>query len=243
MPISTPAAPTPLVEGVANATTIVSGSFTPTANCLLIAVANYRDDSAGGGCTFDGFSDSQSWGTWNTSISNTEYGSHFASVMIGYCVVGASPAAGTVTVTFSGSPLPDRGRLMLLEIDSGFDSTTPVLQSKTTGSASTLSSLTDDFSSAPATGSMLVSACVGIDSFPRTLTADTGWTEVEESVSNQINSNTQYRTGTTSTQYGASWADTNARGIAIAAIEIQEPSGGASTPGIELFRTIPGVTH
>lgn len=228
MPISTPSAPTALVEGTANATTIVSGSFTPTGDSLLIAIANYRDDSAGGGCTFDGFSDSQSWGTWTTVINNTEYGTHFASVMIGWCIVESSPAAGTVTATFSTATLPDRGRLMLLEIDSGFDTTTPILQSKTTGSASTLSSLTDDFSSAPASGSMLVSACLGVDSFPRTVTPDTGWTEVEESVSNQLNSNTQYRTGTTSTQYGASWADTNARGIAIAAIEIQEPASGGS---------------
>lgn len=228
--LATPSAPTAATSGGPNATTVTSGSFTPTGSSLLVALAYYRDPT--GGITFDGFSDSGSWCTWSTSVNNdTEYGTDNVSTMIGYCLVSSSPSAGTVAIDFSGSEIPDRARLFLIEIDSGFDLTTPIRQVKTTGTASTVSSLTDDFSSAPLSGSVLLSIVGGSGSFERSVTEDTGWTEIEEQTSSLMHTDTQYRTGTTSTQYGGSWSGTNAAGTSIAAVEVQEPvSSGSVIP-------------
>lgn len=219
---STPTTPTAAVNSGVNPTSLASGAFTPPANALLLACVTMRRTSTG--ATVSGLS---GHGTWNpVSGLAVEYGGAFIQSLWFWCVAGGSPSSEAVTASFGVSP--SRANLQLMQIASDFDSVTPVRQSKNIGTASTVSSLSGDFDSAPLSASMLVSGAAGGDGTPRTPSAASGWTQLASFVPNTLHVNVQYRTGTTATDFGGVWSGTCSEGIAISALEIQAPAAGSS---------------
>lgn len=222
MPIATPTQPTaPTFAGTAGAT-LDSGSFTPTAGALMIALAPSRTANSRASVTF-----TSGFGTvsgWTTATTYTEYGSALVATTIGWAIADGSPGAGVVTGTWSGTV---NGRqLYVVEVASGFDTSSPIRQAKNDGAASG-TSLTDDFSSTPLSGSLLLSVGAGNPTLVSTA-PDTSWTELDEETNSGMSSNVQYVAGSNGTQYGISFGATDETGgIAIAAIEIQEPAAGS----------------
>jgi hypothetical protein len=234
VPISTPAQPVAVVGTNTSATTVTTASFTPTGSSLLLAVTHNRWSDGSGPTNITSVASTFTTGGWTAAVGNIatdnvdEYGTRDVRTTIWWAIADASPGAGTITATW-GDAFSQNKELRIIEIDSGFDSTTPIAQFKAGGTASTVSSLTDDFATAPATTSMLISGA-SASGTATTTTADTGWTLTSSSSSFSMSKSASYRTGTTSTQFGASFGASQADGVAIVAIEIQEPAagGGAS---------------
>lgn len=225
--ISTPTTPT-AVSNVNNPNTVItSGSYTPTANSLVVACATAQDADA---ISFTAFSSTYATGGWTTDVYTAAAGSEQVRIVIGHAIATGSPGAGTVSATW-GSNVDDIN-MFLAEIDSGFDSGDPIAQFDSATAASG-TGLTDNFASAPASASMLVSCGDGADDNfgANAAVPDTSWAELEEFDSSGTRKpNIQYRTGTTATQYGIAFSGSHnaEQGIAIAALEIQEPAAGGS---------------
>lgn len=88
--------PTLAVTAGASATSVVTGSFTPTANSLLIAFTMFRGSSG----AIPTISDSLG-GTWTPVAAGQDGG--FVGGRLFYQEVGSSPAARTVTVNSAGA--------------------------------------------------------------------------------------------------------------------------------------------
>lgn len=154
-------APTKLdqVDNTTSGNTIVSNSFTPSANALLVVVAVM---GSGSSSTSLPASISDTFGlSWTKHLSAEQASAtRSATVSIFTAVVGANPSAGTVTVTFASNNV--RNTLVVLQVAEGFDAATPVAQTKTGGNE-TDASLTLTLDSAPAASSLLVAALAGRD--------------------------------------------------------------------------------
>lgn len=166
-------APTVLDEAsvpASTGTTAVTDTVTPSNGALLIAAG-----------TFNGTTDV----TMSTTLANVGswsyiYGSPFGTEksFVAWATITGSPGSGTVTATGASSINARRG-FVLCEVASGYDTTTPVSQSKGAGGSSSAPSVTLD--STPAASSMVL-AYVGTTFTSVTGTAGTGFTELFDSV-------------------------------------------------------------
>ena len=250
MPISTP---TQLnIFGAVNTstTTITSSSMSPTANALLlVSIAHRWSDGLGPAYISSVSSTFGIVGSWqiisgNSSVDDAEeFGTADARSVWAWAIASSSPGSGTITVNLTNAHGQGKG-FRTIQIESGFDTTSPVRQTKVVGSGSTLDTLSGDFDSAPLSSSMLLMGAVASAAAGSPPTAASGWTLVGDSAFAQtLRHSTQYRTGTTSTTFGVSWAATAANGIALNAVEIIEASTASVFSGIEVIRTLVGVTH
>lgn len=235
MPISTP---TQLnIFGIINTstTTLTSSSMTPTANALLlVSVAHRWSDGAGPAYVSSISSTFGTVGGWtivagNSSVNNAEeFGSADARSVWAWAIANSSPGSGTVTVTLTNAHAQGKG-FRTIQIESGFDTTTPILQTKVVGSGSTVDTLSGDFDSTPLSSSMLLMGSVASAATAGVQSAASGWTAFGDSAYlHTLRHGTQYRTSTTSTTFGVSWTATAANGIALNALEIaaESSSGG-----------------
>lgn len=101
---------------------VVTASFTPTASSLLVAVAIAGISTATPTCVF---TDSLG-GTWtNRASANTNGTGYRGGVYVGTRVISASPAAMTVTATWTAAGGTD-GTNLAVYVITGADNTTPV---------------------------------------------------------------------------------------------------------------------
>lgn len=158
------------------ATFITSASVSPAANALLVVVAGCPY-SAGTAlpCTF---TDTLSGGplTW-TVYSATFFDPTSANIAIGVAKCGPTPGSGTITATFNVSLV--RRTLITCQIASGFDTITPVRQSKTGGqSGGTTLALT--LNSVPAPDSLVIGAVEHRQTTASNAAPGTNFTELNE---------------------------------------------------------------
>lgn len=235
--ISTPTAPTAAVNNNNSHASLASGSFTPTGSALVIACSA----ASGANQTFTNFTSTFATGGWTTAVNSAVGGTGEHRVTLGWAIATATPGAGTVQTNWGANV--SAGVLFVVEIDTGFDTSTPIAQTDSATAASG-TSLADNFAAAPDTTSMLVACGIGGDDNFGAQEADahTGWILLEQFVfSGQRKPNTQYDTGTTLTAYGVSFGAVDAStGIAIAAVEVQDPAaGGSGIPKTRGLLTVP----
>lgn len=158
------------------AAAITSASVSPSANALLVVAA---------GCPFTAtalpvtFSDTLSGGslTWTVYSFNIG-GGNSANIAFGVAVCGATPGSGTITATWNSASVTRRS-LIVCQVASGFNTVTPVAQSKTGGQtgASTLSITLD---ATPNVGSLVMAAVEHRQAGVADAAAGTNFTELVE---------------------------------------------------------------
>ncbi len=127
MPISNPSLLNQ-TGSATNAGSITSASLSPSANALLVVVFLGADANNGDWTSpniSDTFGDTL---TWTQRVINTHSGSTtdaFAGIWTAQ--LDATPGSGTVTLSWTGNI--NRQELIVLEIASGFDTSTPITQS------------------------------------------------------------------------------------------------------------------
>ncbi len=137
--------------GTTSGTTFASGSISPASNSLLVAVCATASAAASTHLepTLAGLSL-----TWTRRASIESNVLNRYAVAIFTAPAGSSPGSGAVTVTWQVAGL--RHIMHIVEIASGYDSTTPVLQSKASTSTSTTPSVVLD--ATPETDSLVIAA-------------------------------------------------------------------------------------
>jgi hypothetical protein len=205
-------------------TTITSPSFTPTANSLLIAVGSGAVGS-GARTLVSASSTHTGSGSWTPLYAN---GVHNFSIVTGlaYAKMGASPGAGTVTMTFDGNIV---GKKIVVYEITGHDTATPVIQSATiTGGG--VSSRTVTLGASPAADSLVFGVIAAFYASGISITPGSGFSELNDAAQG---------TGGTSIilqqQYDQDSADTtcdwtglaSTTNCAAVAIEIAAAGGGS----------------
>lgn len=220
-----------------------TGSFTPTATNLLIAVSS---SESGPGTLEDAhglltISNSHS-GSWSWTTLNQFYvpngGTFYEQITLSYAIVPSTPGSGTITYTYNdGSAPEDRDRVIFItnvyEV-SGVDTVAPVTQSIKGNATATTQTLT--FGSSLAASS-LAFAALG-DSFSgggfTNIVVPTNYTELNEDRADNtgsINLITAYDNASAGTS--VNWTNVSGGfGSGSIAIEIKEASGGAVNRGI-----------
>lgn len=217
-----------------------TGSFTPTAGRLLIAVTSSESPAGtletGSG---DSIAISQTHaGSWSWTSLYQFYVANssqwWEQITLHYAIVPNSPGAGTITFTYNDGSAPEDEQRVIFITNiydiAGIDTVTPVIQSKTgqtTGSSQTLT-----LNSTPATSSV-VFGVIG-DSFIGTgytnIAPPTGYTELNEDRadnSGAINLETCYKAGSAGTSLN--WTNVSGGfGSGAIAIEIAEASTGST---------------
>lgn len=121
---------------------VTTASFTPTANAFIVVVVGSTGSAAAtGALTTAAISSTHSAGTfgaWTIQQSNGG-GASRSGVFVFYCFAGASPGAGTLTLTLGAAPTD--AVIQVLEF-TGVDTTTPVVGVATTGVATSTASVT-----------------------------------------------------------------------------------------------------
>jgi len=195
-----------------NHTTIVTGSFTPAANTLLIAcVAALANDNEPDISISDSFSESLSWTEVTVSAATRN------TVSIFYAVKTTS-ASGTITATFSTNA--DRSSMTIVSV-TGHDTGTPIAENATAVNTNdTISAALADLAS----GSLALSACLSRADTDG-ITEGSNETEISEITSGSTNETRlqiQYNLGTDVT---LNTSDLNTSANIIIAIEISPAAG------------------
>ena len=223
---ATPTEPTPSVQNT-GAASLASGSFTPSANSLIIAKVTARNASLQ---AFSGFSSTfamaRGWWTETFDIpAGSETGEHQRCI-IGTCIASASPGAGTITATFAGTQ--SEIQLEVAEVASDFDPTAPVRQGHRSHTGfSNSTSLTGNLPATPISSGLLIGAGGGAAN-AADISPATGYTELGEHDTATMQSNIQHAAGSNGTGYGCSF--TVAQQIAASAIEIEAPHSHVGRP-------------
>lgn len=185
----------------------MSGSFTPTANSLLVAKVYAAPMTGVAESTATVTGGSLTW-TKRAGIERLTAGTEYEFVQIWTAPVGASPSSMTVTITHTSETFYGCG--MHLEDWTGYDTSTPVGATATGTSTATPLSIT--LSGAPATDS----SCVAImaygsdaDGSGAVTPSGAGWTEIRDvnTTETYLRTQSQDRTGSTGT--GCAWTYTN----------------------------------
>jgi hypothetical protein len=216
-------------------TTITSGSISPTANALLVVMASMEsgDDPGAYDYNTNGIDDSLTGtGTWTKHEDIAQDPGNNIRVAIWTAQAGGSPGSGTITVGRQFSTT-SRNTIHVVEIATGFDTTTPVPQSKSVGDggagASTYSVTLD---STPASDSCLFGFIVIEDDTDADVTAGTGYTELADTNttgSHDIQQQCQYDL-TAPSDGICDWSSTTGDQMLAAAIEVQAAAAGNAMP-------------
>jgi hypothetical protein len=209
-----------------------TGSFTPPSNSLLVVVAYLMTASGSGGADRSGsltVSDSQAL-TWTprANIGNTN---SFALGKRAWTAPVTTGASMTVSVDCGANDIYKYH--VHLYAYTGYDTGSPVGATVTSdqgGSSDGNFSIT--LSSAPASTSEVVAA-VGIDPGVgvNAMNHGSGWTEIYETIIAQDSgSQSQVRTGSTSTSVAWGGLVTGVGSVVALALEIKEGVGGGGSP-------------
>ena len=238
-----PSTPTVLsaLEGTGTGS-LTTPTLAPSANSLLLVLV---EAASGGGVvpnscssTFTTVQDGQgrNWhpvfnyysdpGTLD--YTDQQYGANNVTHQLWWAVTTANPGSGTVTFGTAGGVSILRGQV--LEITGDIDLDDPVRQYDYAGTSASASAQTSNLQFSPLADSLLISFLSG-RSEGGAVSADTGWTELAEYITNSFSTNVQHRTGA-GTQYGGSFANTQTNGIALSAIEIRADAGAVQPPTV-----------
>jgi hypothetical protein len=194
-----------------------TGSFTPVAGSLLVAVLTTGDFGAAIGTQSISNTHAGSW-SWTqlTQIHEATY----SRMSLYYAIVPTSPGNGTITFTYTNNR--ETVAANVYEI-TGVDTSTPVVQSKLATGTGTSRSTTLD--STPASDSLIFGFVA--DSWAAnvpTITPGAGYTTLHQTNSPGIADNggayTMYRNGGTGTTVNATNLSTDSYGSGIIAIEV-----------------------
>lgn len=204
------------------AATIASLSVSPAANSLLIVCAG-GTHSAGSTLPV-AITDALSGGslTW-TDVEHTIGAANSANVVIAWAICGPTPGSGVITATWNISHA--RRSIFVIEVASGFDTTTPIRQSKVNGQTGS-STLTITFDSTPLADSLIIGAVEHRQSAITTATPGagfTGFTQQNAGLGTALH--VQYDLENADTT--VDWTDLSTIAAAGAAIEIAAAAGGA----------------
>lgn len=132
--------------------TIASGSISPAGNALLIAII--ATGNTAGTFTPTSMADALSGGslTWNkiSELGATSVQSWVIAAF--WAVTGATPGSGVVTGTFAANGVRDV--IHILQVASGFNPTTPIVQFKTGATVDNFLTVTLD--ATPDTGNLVI---------------------------------------------------------------------------------------
>ena len=212
---------TPVVSASASDNLVIA-STTPTANALVIAVFAMRN--GGTERTLDSITDG--WGglSWSTIVHTEEDEDTGCKIGYAWAIVGASPSAGTLTGTLSGTT--QRSVFAAFEV-TGHHVTTPLLQNKEDTSDSATPSLALDGSTT--SGSITVGFVNNRNAAGFT-GDETELSETASGGSNPITLQIQYSNSDPPVQTHG-WTGGSTDGAAVVVLEIQQAAAGA-TPGI-----------
>jgi hypothetical protein len=221
-----PTEPTPSVQNTGSAS-LATASFTPAANALITAYIATRDTTDLNYLT----SIAATFGLARGWILETEDLNDLGStnrqrMLIATCVTNGAPGAGVITATFAG--VQSEIQLQISQIDSDFDLEAPVRQSNqynpgAFGEVTPNESVRDNV----LTTSMMLAGAAGAPE-DTSILPYTGYTELGEHDTTTMQSNMQYRTGSTSPVFGVEWGTFNHS--ALAAIEVEAPHTHVGRP-------------
>jgi hypothetical protein len=205
-------------------TPTASGSFTPTASSLLLAVYAHRS-GASNALTI---ADTLGTLTWTQYTRNVDAGGHHIRVSIFWAIAPASPSAGTVTVTSDGNVART---LLRVWQDTSIDTGSPIRQNKS--GISSASTLSYTFDSAPlSTNACFAAVCSVLSTGD--IAAGATWSELEETAtavgSSDIDLEIQDRISSTSTTID--WSNLNTLNNVAVAVEISAPAAASSATSL-----------
>ncbi len=220
MAISTPTKMNTLSQ-TTTAAAITSASISPAANSLLIVVVGGQH-SAGTAfpCTI---TDSLSGGalTWVDYESLADESSSSMNV-IGWAKCGASPGSGAITATFNLSI--SRRQLVVIEVASGYNTTTPIAQNAINNALSG-STLVVTLGATPATTSLVIAGIYHRGTSPPTATFEAAFTSLDDTAGG-TNGRMQVVYDQTGADNNINWANTGTVSNAGVMVEISEAAGG-----------------
>jgi hypothetical protein len=212
-----------------NVSTLATGSFTPSANALVIVyIGNTRTVTAAP-TSYSISSDTfgAEMGAWTeiASLSFNDGVDRFMGISAWWAIASATPAAGTVTFSWTNSTA--RNVAAAIEFASGYHATTPVLNSKSgSGTGSTLSLTLD---ATPASTSAVVGLIASAGDAGG-ITPGSGYTELREG-----DSGGTITTTTLESQYDlvsptttVNWSDLASDSSGGIGFEVQVPAAVAS---------------
>lgn len=212
---------------------LTTGSVSPSASALVIAfvvadgnVARTLDDVS------SGFTMSTAWSE-SIDVENTGgTGNPLGGVWWG--ITAASPGSGTVTATLSGNK--SDGVLYVIEVASGFNSSSPIAQTVTDTAETTSTSPTVSFSTTPDADNLLLGAIAvhaeGSTTGGPDITPGSGWTEFETPhvLVDEFSGNCVHADGSNGAALNFTLAASPAPTLqTIVGIEIAAAAGGDST--------------
>jgi hypothetical protein len=219
MAISTPTVLTQLGQTTTSAT-ITSASVSPAANSLLIVCAG-GTHSAGSTLSV-AITDALSGGslTWN-DVEHTIGASNSANTVIAWAICGATPGSGAITATWSVSHA--RRSLFVIQVATGFDTTTPIRQSKVNAQTGG-TTLTITLDSTPLAGSLVIGAVEHRQGTVATATPGGNFTTLgtQQNAGTGTALHVQYDNASATT--AVDWSTLSNVAAAGVAIEIQEPT-------------------
>lgn len=222
MPISTPTVLNTVSQTTSSAT-ITSGTLSPASNALLVVSLEATGASAATRLPAS-ISDTFIPGpTWTKYEAEHVGASRSATLVLWVAKLGATPVVGTVTATLTVAT--DRRSLHSIEVASGYNTTTPVKQSKADGGTATTLVLT--LNATPDSNSLVLAAMTARN--VTVVTNDPDYTELIETTTstNQVG---QVQYDLTPTDTTVQWADAGTAANAGVAIEIDAAAGGTNTP-------------
>lgn len=224
MPISTP---TVLVTSTVAVATdpFTTGSVSPTANSILLVLIS-ATTNAGSPTIVDVTSTLSGMGTWTEIADIAHSAATKALAAAWYSIAGGSPGTGTITVDASSAFA--RWTVTVVEIASGYDTSTPAINAKTGTGTSATPSLTLDSSPAASSIVMGLITSLGDDG----VTPGAAYTELVDATSgggNAARQEIEYDTSPGSTT--VDWADAGVTSNAFLAFEIKAAAaGGGGVP-------------
>jgi hypothetical protein len=205
------------------AATIASVSVSPAANSLLIVCAG-GTHSAGSTLPV-AITDALSGGslTW-TDVEHTIGAANSANTVIAWAICGPTPGSGVITATWTVSHA--RRSIFVIEVASGFNTTTPIRQSKVNAQTGG-TTLTITFDSTPLTDSLIIGAVEHRQTAITTATPGTNFTTLgtQQNAGTGTGLHVQYDLSNATTT--VDWSNLSNVAATGVAIEIAAAAGGA----------------
>lgn len=215
-----------VLDNVTQTTTspsIASGTVAPSANALLVVAAGIGIGTNNSG-TPSSIADTLSggsltWTKYELGRIDSSLG-HVCAIFVAKC--GATPGTGVITTTFNFTG--NRRAQTVCQVASGFNTTTPVAQSKTNGGIA--STLVVTLDSTPATDSLVFAAVASRQASHPNIAPGSGFTELQDdAVSTNFWVEIMYDQDNADAT--ADWTNTGTGGNCGVAIEISAAAGAA----------------
>lgn len=219
---------------------LVTGSFTPSDNSLLVAVVHGSFENI----ATDAGSASLSGGglTWTKRVEQYQVDLQY-SPGGSYVAIWTAPVStgASMTLTHTKSTPGSYGHAIAVYEYTGYNTTSPTGATATTARQHTEGALSGTLSAAPASDSEVI-AGVSVDNWNRStgvITTGTGWTQQNyfEYIESSLHAQVQTRTSSTSTSVGWNFVDGDINGFnggtdVSAALEIKAAAAASTRPKI-----------